>query len=332
MSTKKVIKTKSLANPTQAGEYYRLICMTGKNKGIVYYLNSNRVVLGRSETADIAVWDQKSSREHCELVKHGDTYIMTDLDSQNGIIINDLKATQYRLKDGDKLIIGQTVFKYNIINVSLPAILDEEDDDDEVVESSSSEKEGETPEEAAAGKRKKLIIAGAVIVVVALFLGEDIERQEEENQRGGASSRRSFVLDNESRSGLDSRYDMDPEVRSQTEAHIHRGLREYREKNYFRAIREFNLALVLSPNHPSTSYYLSKTKQRLDEEIEDHFDRARLEIEALKYSEAVISYCSILRLLQLNPNDQRYKDARESLDIVIDQMGARRSEVRCIEE
>lgn len=335
MAVKSVIKSKSLAPPSAAGDYYRLLCMTGKNKGTVYYLNSNRVVLGRSEQADITIWDQKSSREHCELVKHGDTYVMTDLDSQNGVIINDLEVTQHRLKDGDKIIIGQTVYKFNKINILPPAVLDsdeddEEEEDEEIEEASNTKKKKKVKEDDPAAKRKRLIIIGAVVTLLLLFMVDDDGGGDDEET--GRSGQQSFTLDQESRSALDVNRNEDPEITAQVEVHIHRGLRELREKNFFRAIHEFRMALVLSPNHGSASYYLSKAEQGLDSEVEIFFERARREIEALKYSEAITSYCSIIRLLQSHPSDQRFIDAQNSLELVREQMGARASEHRCIEE
>lgn len=66
-------------------------------------------------------------------------------------------------------------------------------------------------------------------------------------------------------------------------------------------------ALVLSPKHGQASFYLQKAKQNLDEEIESHFLKAAREVSALKYSQAAVSYCSVVRLLGKNINDTDYK-------------------------
>lgn len=331
--SKAITKTKSLSPPPAAGEYFRLICMTGENKGIVYYINAQRIVLGRSQKADIPVLDKKSSREHCELVKHGNTYVMTDLGSQNGVVINDLKVKQYKLENNDKIIIGQTVYKFSRIEVEVPAVIDEDEEefeDEEEDENDSSHidapksKSTQDPQ-----KRKKILLIAGVLLMLLLFMGGDDEGEQVDPQdsRGGAN----FLEDQlGATQRMRAQDDLPEEVALQLETHIQRGLREYREGNYFRAIREFNLALVLSPNHGSASYYLSKTRQRLDEDIEKNFERARREIESHRLREAINSYCTIMRMLQQDPSDQRYKDAEESLELVREQMGARPSEVRCI--
>ena len=54
--------TRDLKMPEAVGTHYRVLCMTGKNKGLVYYLKGKRFVLGRTESADIQVLDTKCSR------------------------------------------------------------------------------------------------------------------------------------------------------------------------------------------------------------------------------------------------------------------------------
>ena len=133
MSALNVKLIRNMLPPEEVGLHYRLLCMTGKNKGSSYYLTGNRVIMGRGETADIQVLDIKSSREHAELILNNGRYIVTDLASQNGLIINDLKITQHSLIDGDKIIIGATVYKFNRFDIQAKelALVDDEDEDDE---------------------------------------------------------------------------------------------------------------------------------------------------------------------------------------------------------
>ena len=53
--------------PTEIGLYYRLLCMTGPNKGKVYYLTGKRIIIGRGDKSDIQILDSKISREHAEI-------------------------------------------------------------------------------------------------------------------------------------------------------------------------------------------------------------------------------------------------------------------------
>ena len=108
---------KHFERPKEVGIHHRVVCLTGKDKGIAYFLIGKRIVFGRAETTDIRVHDIKSSREHAEIILVGKDYVLTDLGSQNGIIVNDLKVKQHVLNEGDKIIIGQTVYSFSRIEI-----------------------------------------------------------------------------------------------------------------------------------------------------------------------------------------------------------------------
>src|SRR5690606_2949303 len=113
-----VLVLKHFEQPKDAGVYYRLVCLTWVNKGESYVLMGNRVVIGRGDRVDLRINDTKASREHAELTRVGNNWVVTDLGSQNGVVINDKKITQKQLSEGDKLIVGQTVFKFAKVEVA----------------------------------------------------------------------------------------------------------------------------------------------------------------------------------------------------------------------
>lgn len=333
-STSNVKITRDLKTPEAVGLHHRLLCMTGKNKGLSYYIKAKRAVLGRGENVDVQVLDNKSSREHAELTLHGGKYILTDLGSQNGVTVNDLKVNQHTLEDGDRVIIGQTVFKYNILKVEPDLTLIEGADEDfnevtEYEESSAGKKKSKkkkSPEENK-DKKKKIIYAVVGLAVVMLFLGDG----EKERQTDEEESQKKDRLDPELRvqPGDTGKTETDIEQERKLNAVLHRGLREFREGNYFRAIAEFNFALLISPNNGRASFYLNRTTQRLDEEIEQNFTKARQEVDALKYDAAIVSYCSVIRLLRDYPDDPRYVEAEEQIDLIQEKMGYLANEDSC---
>ena len=73
------------------GEHYRLLCLSGDKKGISYYIDGKRLIIGRSNTAEVQILDEKASREHAEIARVQSNFIITDLSSQNGVVVNDLK-------------------------------------------------------------------------------------------------------------------------------------------------------------------------------------------------------------------------------------------------
>lgn len=328
MVERAVVIAKDFKLPSRPGRYCRLVCMTGTNKGAVYYLHALRLIMGRGEKADIQVLDNKCSREHAELSKVGENYVVTDLGSHNGIVVNDLKVTQHQLSNNDKLIIGQTVYKYGQITVQSEAdkekevTLDENlDDVDDHVETKKT----------GGNKLFRLILIGLVLVLGAFLLFDD-QPVQSANKKSANPIRVSDTDESFSKHLRQQEMVKDKELEDKLSAIIHRGRRELREGNYYRAMTEFNMALVLSPKHGQASFYLQKSKQQLDEEIEAHFFKAVREVSSLKYSQAIVSYCSVIRLLGKNINDARHQDAINRISELEEKMGLVKGEIKCIEE
>lgn len=316
LKSPKVRITKELKPPEAAGVHVRLLCLTGKNKGTIYYLKGKRIVLGRGERADVQVLDTKSSREHAELILHGEDYVLTDLGSQNGVIVNDLKVTQHSLEDSDKIIIGQTVYKYSRLEVAPPLQLvesedDEEDDDEEdetlALEDKSGKGSKKKKKGAKANDKKKLLYGVVGLLLLWVMLGDD-EPQKPKSPKGPGTEIEESTTAVRPPTGV-----LPKETEKLVTAHIHRGLREYREKNYFRAIEEFKSALIAAPGHPRASFYQERARQRLNEDIEINFEKAKREYEARKFKASIVTYCEIVRLLREYADDERYKAALKNV-------------------
>ncbi|MCO4754301.1 MAG: FHA domain-containing protein [Bacteriovoracaceae bacterium] len=318
-----VKKLKHFETPKAAGVYYRLVCLTGKNKGLAYYIVGNRVVLGRSEKADVRVHDIKSSREHAEIVKVGKDYMITDLGSQNGVVVNDLKIKQHSLNDDDKVIIGTTVYKFGSVEVK-----DQEKPQEKEPVASSESFDEELPPQ-----KSKLtpILAVVAILAIALLFLDDSPAPKVEKSRSKANYQVNEVSD-PFISSLKQKRSEDKKNKEKLNIYFQKGLREFREGNYFRAISEFEHALSWSPNDGLAQFYLRKTKEALDGSIEEMFIKAKRDEESLKYHNAAISYCGILRLLYRYPEDERYINAKESISKVEEKLGMEDGQISCAEE
>ena len=83
------------------------------------FSNKDSIVIGRSPDCEIPINDPKSSRHHCRIERKGDQYIVTDLESVNGIFVNDVKASAAPLAVGDIIKIGDLTIK--VKQIELPA-------------------------------------------------------------------------------------------------------------------------------------------------------------------------------------------------------------------
>ena len=102
----------------------------------------------------------------------------------------------------------------------------------------------------------------------------------------------------------------DADEKKKVDSLIHRGQREFREKNYFRALEEFNQALIMDPGNGRASFYKRKTKQALDNLIEGYFTSARRDVDSYRLESALVSYCAIIRILQGYEDDERYVQSK----------------------
>ena len=75
--------------------------------GTAHELTGERVVLGRSRTADIVISDPSVSRQHCELRREGQGWVALDLGSTNGSELDGHALDQpRRLEPGQRLKLG----------------------------------------------------------------------------------------------------------------------------------------------------------------------------------------------------------------------------------
>ncbi len=88
--------------------------------------------IGRDPGNTIQVNDKRASRRHAELRFEGGVYLVRDLQSGNGTLVNDDFIDTHRLEHGDLLVIGRTTLRYEcptIIPVPSGDPPDESDDD-----------------------------------------------------------------------------------------------------------------------------------------------------------------------------------------------------------
>jgi diguanylate cyclase (GGDEF)-like protein len=86
---------------------------TGPEMGTRYSLVGVTLIIGRDPTADIIINNPYVSRNHACLQPHPEGgYVVADLQSTNGVFVNENRTPNQRLKDGDYLRIGNYIFRY----------------------------------------------------------------------------------------------------------------------------------------------------------------------------------------------------------------------------
>ncbi|MEX0743261.1 MAG: DUF3662 and FHA domain-containing protein [Actinomycetota bacterium] len=77
-----------------------------------FALASPVMTLGRLPETDITVPDAGASRQHARISNANGEFVLTDLGSTNGTLVNDEVVQERVLQDGDRITIGETVLEF----------------------------------------------------------------------------------------------------------------------------------------------------------------------------------------------------------------------------
>jgi len=103
----------SVLNSRRPAVPARLVMLTQPASGAEFVLPSDRSArLGRSDEVDCPINHRSVSREHAEIKPHGESFVIEDLGSANGVTVNGRPVKSVELSSGDIIELGQVVFRY----------------------------------------------------------------------------------------------------------------------------------------------------------------------------------------------------------------------------
>ena len=99
-----------------------LVSLRGPLTGKSFMLpEAGRVVLGRSEDANVQIFDDRISRLHCLFERSGGEIFLTDLGSSNGTWVNGRSVSRQVLRQGDSVRLGRAEFEFHCGDASYTA-------------------------------------------------------------------------------------------------------------------------------------------------------------------------------------------------------------------
>ncbi len=99
-----------------------LVFLRGELLAVPIPLERDEVILGRALEADVRVNDARASRLHARITTERDPatgqvrYRITDLGSTNGTSVNGQLVADAFLQDGDKLVIGEHLMRFDLLD------------------------------------------------------------------------------------------------------------------------------------------------------------------------------------------------------------------------
>ncbi len=107
-----VTDSEALTFPQERSEYSYLVMIYGEYLGRRFSIKDRAVLIGRSPDCDIQLADDCVSRMHCRVSSAENGIIISDLDSTNGTYIDAAAVTARVLRDGDRIKVGRSIFKF----------------------------------------------------------------------------------------------------------------------------------------------------------------------------------------------------------------------------
>jgi signal transduction histidine kinase len=101
------------------------VVVSGPNLGARYPLNKSTVGIGRDSRCEIHFDDTETSRKHAEIELVGDSYVLTDLKSSNGTVVNGQTIETKTLLDGDRVQIGKQILVFRL-REAIPSATDKD--------------------------------------------------------------------------------------------------------------------------------------------------------------------------------------------------------------
>jgi len=90
----------------------RLLVITGPDQGVSHPIATDSFAIGRNPRNQLSLTDSSVSREHCVILRQGDDFLIRDLGSFHGTLVNGARATERTLANGDTIQLGRSRLRF----------------------------------------------------------------------------------------------------------------------------------------------------------------------------------------------------------------------------
>jgi len=311
----------------RTGFKFVIAVRNGPDAGAIYQLLPPRVTIGREASSNnVVLNDPRVSRNAAIIEFSPEDISIVDVSGRSKLLLNGVAGERFSIKGGDLIRIGETEFSFVVEAMQLPAVISPAalappTDHLALVGGGAAPRANKTttsalppPKAGKSGGRGPFYIIVGLLFAGMIYVGmsepaakklnrglrttSEIEKEitETDARVAEVAKQRSFRTEEEK-----TRFE-------EAQKHYIEGFRDYQKGNYIRAMRSFETARAIDPEHVlSRRYYRQAEKQR-DEAI------TQLLLEGRRYREKnMFSRCaaSIEKALVMLPNrdDLKFKQA-----------------------
>ncbi len=89
-----------------------VVILKGHAQGMEYPIDGAPALIGRDKHVQVRLADALVSREHAVILFRGGKFVLKDLTSTNGTLMNGVSVKEAELKHGDTFRMGDTVLQF----------------------------------------------------------------------------------------------------------------------------------------------------------------------------------------------------------------------------
>ena len=292
----------------------RLLIIGGNNRGREFTLKAADNSIGRGTDNDVVLADIAVSRKHTLVCYETDHFVVRDLGSGNGTLLNGKKVTNHPLQDGDQLELGNTLMRFLCPATPALAHMSTAITHREELPGGAQHTMDVRPQMVTitarptdaglfSSRSRKLLVFGGVGLVV--FLGAMIGLK--------------VMLSSKRQQAAAAAKTAGPKPDEILMVEFNEGIKQYNARNWAEARLHFQKVLALAPNQPTIRHYIEVTET--EQTARAALDKARGLLAARRYAEArkevakvrtTSSYQSDSRALQQKIDDDQVTQLLET--------------------
>ncbi len=302
----------------QSAQKVTLTIKSGPNRGEIFQLLPPKVSIGRGNDNDIALQDVKCSRNQAVIHVSPPRYYVEDVSSRGTTLVNGNIVKVQELRSGDSITVGETQIDFVVESAdSMPALRSEPN------APSWNYQTGPAPEARHREKTSKpegsnrvrfYMVVGVIGFALYLLLsGDPTKKIEDTPLRSPEAMEKDLEKTQERLAKLaEQRQFRNPEENQRfQEAHLHylAGFRDYQKGGYARALRAFETARAIDPNHELAVRYSVLAERKRDEWITLQMMEGRRYMEKSMFNRCSSALDKVMDEIA-NAQDLKFKEAQ----------------------
>ena len=295
----------------------KIVILNGPLEGRSFKLISNQILIGRAlaENDIVLDYDMYCSRKHALILKDsvGEAYYVQKISKKTPLFLNQKEIKdKKKLKHNDILTVGETQLQIHILKKSELAIVPP---DNQMAQLSGAHVDRKSK-----SRKKSPLTPSRLILLLVILAGVYFSTMEDSTEDQKDQIKLRTEQDFEDALALDTQLKIEkekeieqintPAYKNAQIAYL-RGIRDYRQGLFGRAIENFRVCRTLFPKHKLCSGYLKKSQMKYEQLAQKNLILGKSYMEKKQYRQCSASFKTVMTMMSFNKNSKLYKEAQQ---------------------